>query len=121
MMGFSVFPQRLRVVVGVPTGATPVERRAVEDACRNAGARDVWVVQEPLAAAVGAGLPITEPRGNMIVDVGGGTTEAAVIASLGGLVSLESRYRWQVMLLLKELSNLLKVNTTCSWANELLK
>jgi len=52
--------------VGVPTGATPVERRAVEDACRNAGARDVWVVQEPLAAAVGAGLPITEPRGNMI-------------------------------------------------------
>lgn len=88
-VGFSVFPQRLRVVVGVPTGATPVERRAVEDACRNAGARDVWVVQEPLAAAVGAGLPITEPRGNMIVDVGGGTTEAAVI-SLGGLVSWKS-------------------------------
>ncbi|NPV88468.1 rod shape-determining protein [Coprothermobacteraceae bacterium] len=87
--GFSLFPQRLRVVVGVPTGATPVERRAVEEACRNAGARDVWLVQEPLAAAIGAGLPVTEARGNMIVDIGGGTTEAAVF-SLGGLVSWKS-------------------------------
>ncbi|HEY6583357.1 MAG TPA: rod shape-determining protein [Gaiellaceae bacterium] len=74
-----------RVVVCVPSGVTGVEKRAVEEATRNAGARDAFLIEEPLAAAIGAGLPVSEPTGNMIVDVGGGTTEVAVI-SLGGIV-----------------------------------
>ena len=74
-----------RVVVCVPSGVTGVEKRAVEEATRNAGARDAFRIEEPMAAAIGAGLPVSEPTGNMIVDVGGGTTEVAVI-SLGGIV-----------------------------------
>lgn len=74
-----------RVVVGVPSGITNVERRAVRDAARNAGARDVFIIEEPVAAAIGIGLPIHEPVGNMVIDVGGGTTDVAVI-SLGGIV-----------------------------------
>ena len=74
-----------RVVVCVPSGVTGVEKRAVEEATRNAGARDAYLIEEPMAAAIGAGLPVSEPTGNMIVDVGGGTTEVAVI-SLGGIV-----------------------------------
>lgn len=74
-----------RVVVGVPPGITNVERRAVRDASRNAGAREVHLVEEPMAAAIGIGLPIGDPAGNMIIDVGGGTTDIAVI-SLGGVV-----------------------------------
>jgi rod shape-determining protein MreB and related proteins len=74
-----------RVVVCVPSGVTGVEKRAVEEATRNAGARDVFLIEEPMAAAIGAGLPVSEPTGNMIVDVGGGTSEVAVI-SLGGIV-----------------------------------
>jgi rod shape-determining protein MreB len=74
-----------RVVVCVPSGVTGVEKRAVEEATRNAGARDAFLIEEPMAAAIGAGLPVSEPTGNMIVDVGGGTTEVAVI-SLGGIV-----------------------------------
>lgn len=83
----SKFPKipRPRVVLGVPSGITSVERKAVIDAAKNAGAREVYLVEEPMAAAIGAGLPIQEPRGTMIVDMGGGTTEIAVI-SLGGLV-----------------------------------
>ncbi len=76
---------RPRVVIGVPSGVTQVEMRAAEDAAKNAGARDAFVVEEPMAAAIGAGLPVDEPIGSMIVDIGGGTTEVAVI-SLGGLV-----------------------------------
>ena len=74
-----------RVVVGVPSGITNVERRAVRDAAKNAGAREVYIVEEPMAAAIGIGLPIKDPVGSMVVDIGGGTTDVAVI-SLGGLV-----------------------------------
>ncbi len=74
-----------RVAVGIPSGVTEVERRAVQDAALSAGARVAYLVEEPMAAAIGVGLPITEPMGNMVVDMGGGTTEVAVI-SLGGIV-----------------------------------
>ncbi|NLW56371.1 MAG: rod shape-determining protein [Firmicutes bacterium] len=78
-----------RVVVGVPSGVTEVEKRAVMDAAREAGAREVFLIEEPMAAALGAGLPIQEPTGNLIVDIGGGTTEVAVL-SLGGIVTSRS-------------------------------
>jgi len=67
---------RPRVVVCVPSGITPVERRAVKESAESAGARDVYLIDEPMAAAIGAGLPITEASGNMVLDIGGGTTEA---------------------------------------------
>ena len=76
---------RPRVVVGVPSGITEVEERAVEESIMQAGAKEVYIVEEPMAAAIGAGINITEPSGSMIVDIGGGTTEVAVI-SLGGIV-----------------------------------
>ena len=79
------FLVRPRVVVGVPSGITEVEKKAVKDSAYSAGASDVSLVLEPMAAAVGAGLPIEEPSGNMVVDIGGGTTEVAVI-SLAGIV-----------------------------------
>ncbi len=75
-----------RVVVGVPSGITNVEVRAVEDAARNAGARDVHIVEEPMAAAVGIRLPVKDPSGSMVVDIGGGTTDIGIV-SLGGLVN----------------------------------
>lgn len=74
-----------RIAVCVPSAVTEVERRAVEDATRQAGARQVFVIEEPIAAAIGAGIDISRPRGNMVVDIGGGTTDVAVI-SLGGIV-----------------------------------
>ena len=74
-----------RVVIGVPSGITEVERRAVRESAEQAGARQVYLIEEPMAAAIGANLPIQEPEGSMIVDIGGGTTEVAVI-SLGGMV-----------------------------------
>ncbi|HHT73487.1 MAG TPA: rod shape-determining protein [Firmicutes bacterium] len=80
---------RPRVVVAVPSGVTEVEKRAVIDATLSAGAKDARVIEEPMAAAIGSGLPVQEPTGNMIVDIGGGTTEVAVI-SLGGIVSQRS-------------------------------
>jgi len=80
---------RPRVVVGVPYGVTEVERRAVEEAAINAGAREVHLIEEPLAAAIGARIPVQEASGNMIVDIGGGTTEVAVTA-LGGVVTSRS-------------------------------
>jgi len=73
------------IVIGVPSGITQVERRAVSESARKAGAREVFLIEEPMAAAIGAGMPITEPSGNMVVDIGGGTTDVAVI-SLGGIV-----------------------------------
>lgn len=73
------------IIVCVPSGSTPVERRAIQEAAESAGARDVYLIEEPMAAAIGAGLPVTEPTGSMIVDIGGGTTEVAVL-SLGGIV-----------------------------------
>jgi len=78
-----------RVVVCVPSGVTGVEKRAVEEACLSAGAREAYLIEEPMAAAIGAGLPVGEPTGSMIVDIGGGTSEVAVI-SLGGIVVAES-------------------------------
>ena len=80
---------RPRMVVAVPSGITGVEQRAVEEAAVQAGARAAFIIEEPMAAAIGAGLPIHEPIGNMVVDVGGGTTEVAVI-SLGGIVTSQS-------------------------------
>lgn len=87
----SRFPKipRPRVVVGIPSGVTEVERRAVRDAAIKAGAREVFLIEEPMAAAIGADLPIGDPKGSMIVDIGGGTTEIAVI-SLGGIVVARS-------------------------------
>lgn len=76
---------RPKVVVGIPSGVTEVERRAVQDACLSAGARIAYLIEEPMAAAIGANLPVSEAKGSMIVDIGGGTTEIAVI-SLGGIV-----------------------------------
>lgn len=78
-----------RVVIGVPSGATEVEKRAVIEAAIQAGAKEAYLIEEPMAAAIGAGLPINEPTGNMIVDIGGGTSEVAVI-SLGGIVTSRS-------------------------------
>ena len=74
------------VIICVPSGSTPVERRAIQDAAEGAGANEVFLIEEPMAAAIGANLPVTEPTGSMIVDIGGGTTEVAVI-SLGGIVT----------------------------------
>lgn len=80
---------RPRIVISIPSGITPVERRAVKESAESAGAREVYLIEEPMAAAIGVGLPITEPSGNMIVDIGGGTTEVAVI-SLAGIVYCNS-------------------------------
>lgn len=80
---------RPRIVIAVPSGITPVEKRAVRETAESAGAREVFLIEEPMAAAIGAGLPITEPVCNMIVDIGGGTTEVAVI-SLAGIVYTHS-------------------------------
>lgn len=80
---------RLRAVVGVPSGITEVEKRAVEESILQTGAREVYLIEEPVAAAIGAGLEIAEPNGNIVIDIGGGTTEVAVI-SLGGIVVSDS-------------------------------
>jgi rod shape-determining protein MreB len=76
---------RPRIIIGVPSGITQVEKRAVRESAESAGAREVYFIEEPMAAAIGAGMPVTEPKGNMVLDIGGGTTEVAVI-SLGGIV-----------------------------------
>lgn len=80
---------RPRIIIGVPYGITEVEKRAVRESAESAGAREVYLIEEPMAAAIGAGMPVTEPSGNMIVDIGGGTTEVAVI-SLAGIVHSQS-------------------------------
>ncbi len=78
-----------RIIISVPSGITQVEKRAVKESAESAGAREVYLIEEPMAAAIGAGLPITEPTANMIIDIGGGTTEVAVI-SLSGIVYAKS-------------------------------
>ncbi|MGQ9609433.1 MAG: rod shape-determining protein [bacterium] len=80
---------RPRMIIGIPSGITEVERRAVRESAERAGAREVYLITEPMAAAIGAGLPVQEPAGNMVVDIGGGTTEVAII-SLGGIVVFQS-------------------------------
>ena len=85
----SLFPRHPSVMVCVPSGITAVEKRAVEDATRQAGAKEAYTIEEPFAAAIGANLPVWEPTGSMVVDIGGGTTEVAVI-SLGGIVTSRS-------------------------------
>ncbi|MBI5166808.1 MAG: rod shape-determining protein [candidate division NC10 bacterium] len=80
---------RPRIIIGVPSGITQVEKRAIRDSAEQAGAREVYLIEEPMAAAIGAGLPVQEPSGNMIVDIGGGTTEVAVI-SLSGIVNSQT-------------------------------
>lgn len=77
---------RSRLIISVPAGITNVERKAVREAAENAGVRDVWLIEQPMAAAIGAGLPVREARGNMIVDIGGGTTDVAVV-SMSGMVT----------------------------------
>ncbi len=79
------FAPSLRMVVCIPSGITEVEKRAVRDSCEHAGAKEVYLIQEPMAAAIGIGVDVQEPKGNMIIDIGGGTTEVAVVA-LGGIV-----------------------------------
>ncbi len=76
-----------RIVIGIPSGVTGVERRAVMEAASQAGAREVFLIDEPIAAAIGAGLPVAEPTGNMIIDIGGGTTEVAVLSLQGNVLS----------------------------------
>lgn len=88
VMGKALFSKN-RILICIPYGVTDVERRAVEEAASYTGARDVKIIEEPLAAAIGAGLPVSEPTGSMIVDIGGGTSEVAVI-SLGGIVASQS-------------------------------
>jgi len=83
------FQVRPRIVIAIPSGITEVERRAVKESAERAGAREVYLIEEPIAAAIGVGLPIDEPVGNMIIDIGGGTTEIAVI-SLAGVVFSKS-------------------------------
>lgn len=85
----SIFTPNIKIVVGIPSGSTEVEIRAVRDSSEHAGGRDVFLIFEPMAAALGIGLDVEAPRGNMVVDIGGGTTEIAVI-SLGGLVQQDS-------------------------------
>ena len=80
---------RPRIIICIPSGVTAVERRAVREAALKAGAKQVSVIEEPMAAAIGAGLPVAEAMGSMVVDIGGGTSEVAVI-SLGGIVSAKS-------------------------------
>ena len=81
----SLFSPALKMVVCIPSGVTEVEKRAVVDSAEHAGAKDVWLIMEPMAAAIGIGIDVLEPKGNMVIDIGGGTTEIAVI-SLGGIV-----------------------------------
>lgn len=81
----SIFAPSLKMVVCIPSGVTEVEKRAVIDSAEHAGAKDVWLIHEPMAAAIGIGIDVLEPKGNMVIDIGGGTTEIAVI-SLGGIV-----------------------------------
>ena len=85
----SIFSPALKMVICIPSGVTEVEKRAVIDSAEHAGAKDVWLIHEPMAAAIGIGIDVLEPKGNMVIDIGGGTTEIAVI-SLGGIVTDKS-------------------------------
>ena len=103
------FMPSLRMVVCIPSGSTEVEIRAVRDSSEHAGGRDVYMIYEPMAAALGIGIDVTAPEGNMVVDIGGGTTEIAVIALGGSFVTRASA--WQVMYLLQKFSNICVTST----------
>ena len=85
------------IVICVPSGSTKVERRAIRDAASNAGASQVWLIEEPMAAAIGADMPVTEPIGSMVVDIGGGTTEVAVLSLRGLAYTTSVRVGWDKM------------------------
>ena len=87
--GNRFFKPSLRMVICIPSGITEVEKRAVRDSCEHAGAKEVYLIHEPMAAAIGIGIDVEEPMGNMIIDIGGGTTEVAIL-SLNGTVISES-------------------------------
>jgi rod shape-determining protein MreB and related proteins len=111
VVGKSLLRLSPRMVIGIPSGVTGVERRAVIEAALQAGAKSVYLVEEPIAAAIGAGLPISEPVGSMIVDIGGGTTEVAIISLQGSVISESVRVAGDEMneaiaLYLKKLHNL---------------
>ncbi len=110
---------RPKVLICVPSAITEVERRAVTDATRRAGAADAQLLEQPMAAAIGADLPINEPVGNMVIDIGGGTTETAVI-SLGGIVALEA-IRVEVLILMPRFKVTFVANTVLQLVNEPLK
>jgi len=93
----SLIKFRPRVILGIPSGITQVERRAFRESAESASAREVYLVEEPMAAAIGAGLPITEANGNMIIDIGGGTTEVAVISLAGIVYSNSTRVGGDIM------------------------
>ena len=117
-LGNSIF-SKARVIICIPSGVTAVERRAVKEAAENAGAKRVSIIEEPMAAAIGAGLPVSEPTGSMIVDIGGGSSEVAVL-SLGGIVTSRS-VRVAGDEFDSAIINFIKKNTTCLLVKELLK
>ncbi len=121
--GKSILPRWSEIVICVPSGSTSVERRAIRDAASNAGASKVWLIEEPMAAAIGAGLPVAEPIGSMIVDIGGGTSEIAVM-SLNGLAYASSvrvggdRMDEAIISYIRRNHNLLIGEATAEWVKK---
>ncbi len=114
-----LFPPALKMVICIPSGITEVEERAVKDSAEQAGAKDVKLIHEPMAAAIGMGIDVMEPTGNMIIDIGGGTSEIAVIA-LGGIVNNKS-FELLVMILIWILRNICENSIILILVSELLR
>ena len=110
------FTPSLRMVICIPSGITPVEQRAVRDSAEHAGGKEVYLLHEPMAAAIGIGIDVEEPMGNLVVDIGGGTTDIAVIA-LGGIVC-DNSFAWRVMNLPPILRNICAASTICLLVKE---
>ena len=111
----SLFNPSLRMVICIPSGITEVEKRAVKDSAEHAGAKEVFLIHEPMAAAIGIGIDVEEPMGNMIIDIGGGTSEIAVIA-LGGIVT-DKNIRVAGMNSPKTSRSTCAASTTSSWVS----